>query len=105
MRKFDKMLAITLIVTALPLIPILIFYPQMPAQLPVQVNSSGQVSGELPKALVMFGLLGLFLLLHWACYIYYKNGHPADPNRTFFTWLIPIISDLLLIFVIYLSLH
>ena len=105
MHKFDKLLVISSLVTIIPLLPILIFYPQMPAQLPLQVNADSQVSGTAPKALIMFGLLALFLLLHWACYFFYKNRQPKDPNRAFFTWLLPIISNLFMIFVIYLSLH
>lgn len=84
----------------IPLTAALIFYNQLPDTLPMHFNIHNQPDSWLPKPLGLFGSLAAMMLLHFfALFITFKD--PKNRRNTpqmlrIVTWIIPVISSLVL---------
>ncbi|MDV0441301.1 SdpI family protein [Methanorbis furvi] len=96
MKNLDLTLILTSIVCLLPIIPGLVLYDQLPDQLIIHWNASGQPDGYAPKDIVLFGmpllLCGLNIFIQFALKTDPKINNASVMLVTFSKWIIPIIS-------------
>ena len=98
-KKNLKVLIITSIVILLPIVAGLILWNQLPEQMPIHWNESGEVDGWSSKPFSVFGMPLLMLAFQWICAL----GTGADPKKAnhsekvvqLILWMIPVISTVL----------
>ncbi|MBQ2383093.1 MAG: DUF1648 domain-containing protein, partial [Oscillospiraceae bacterium] len=74
-KKNWKLLVVTSVVIALPILIGVILWDRLPARMPIHWNATGEVDGWSSKPFAVFGLPGILLALHWLCVL----GTAADP--------------------------
>ena len=100
-KKYLKVLIITSVVILLPLVAGVALWDQLPDELPIHWNASGEVDGWGSKPLVILGAPALFLALQWiAAQADPKRANQSEKVRAMTFWIIPLLS-LALPFVIY----
>ena len=98
-KKNLKLLIITSIVILLPIVAGLIFWDQLPAQMPTHWNAAGEVDGWSSKPFAVFGLPMIMLAAQWLCVL----GTASDPKKKNHTakvlhlvlWIVPVLSVVL----------
>ena len=94
-----KTLIVTSVVILLPILAGILLWNQLPEQLPVHWNASGEVDGWSSKAMGVFGFPALLLAVQWLCVF----GTSADPKKAAHSekvlklvlWIVPILSVVL----------
>jgi uncharacterized membrane protein len=76
-KKNWKLLVVTSVVIALPILIGVILWDRLPARMPTHWNATGEVDGWSSKPFAVFGLPGILLALHWLCVL----GTAADPKK------------------------
>ena len=103
-KKYLKVLIITSVVILLPLVAGVALWDQLPDELPIHWNASGEVDGWGSKPLVILGAPALFLALQWIAALITqadpKRANQSEKVRAMTFWIIPLLS-LALPFVIY----
>jgi uncharacterized membrane protein len=107
MKRNNMMPVVTTAICLLPIILSVAVYPKLPDEVAVHFDSSGNADGYLPKALAAFGLPVLIALIN----LYSSFMRRKDPKterssvalRTFVTWLIPLISVVLVPVTLFMS--
>ncbi|MDV0443555.1 SdpI family protein [Methanorbis rubei] len=96
MKNLDLTLILTSIVCLLPIIPGLVLYDQLPDQLIIHWNASGQPDGYAPKNIVLFGMpllfCGLNIFLQFVLRTDPKINNASVMLVAFSKWIIPIIG-------------
>ena len=95
-RKHLKILIITSVIVLLPVLTGIIFWNQLPDQLPIHWNAAGEVDGRCGKAFGVFGMPLILLAIQWLGI----TAMAADPKRAGHSgrmlqlsfWLIPLLS-------------
>jgi uncharacterized membrane protein len=98
-KKNWKLLVVTSVVIALPILIGVILWDRLPARMPTHWNATGEVDGWSSKPFAVFGLPGILLALHWLCVL----GTAADPKKRnhsekllhLVLWIIPALSVVL----------
>lgn len=98
-KKYWKVLAITSIVSLLPILAGVILWNQLPEQMPTHWNAAGEVDGWSSKPFAVFGLPLILLAVQWLCML----GTCADPKKNnhpekilhLVLWIIPVLSVVL----------
>ncbi len=98
-KKNWKLLVVTSVVIALPILIGVILWDRLPARMPTHWNATGEVDGWSSKPFAVFGLPGILLALHWLCVL----GTAADPKKRNHSekllhlvhWIIPALSVVL----------
>ena len=98
-KKNWKVLAITSIVSLLPILAGVILWNQLPEQMPTHWNAAGEVDGWSSKPFAVFGLPLILLAVQWLCML----GTCADPKKNnhpekilhLVLWIIPVLSVVL----------
>ena len=98
-KKHWKLLTITSILILLPVVAGLVLWNQLPEQLPIHWNASGEVDGWSSKPFAIFGLSGIMLAAQWLCTL----GTGADPKKAnhsekvvqLVLWIIPVLAIVL----------
>ena len=98
-KKNWKLLVVTSVVIALPILIGVILWDRLPARMPTHWNATGEVDGWSSKPFAVFGLPGILLALHWLCVL----GTTADPKKRNHSekllhlvhWIIPALSVVL----------
>ena len=99
MLKHKKSLILSTLLLLLPMLAGLVLWNRLPDQLPIHWNAAGEIDGWSSKAVGVFGLPGLILVIHWICIL----GTHADPKRRnqsgklkqLLIWFCPVLSVLL----------
>ena len=95
-KKNWKTLLITSLVTLLPMLAGVIMWNQLPEQIPSHWNASGEIDGWSSKAFSVFGMPLILLAAQWLCAIV-TAADPKKKNHTdkilhLVLWIIPVIS-------------
>ena len=98
-KKNWKVLAITSIVSLLPILAGVILWNQLPEQMPTHWNAAGEVDGWSSKPFAVFGVPLILLAVQWLCML----GTCADPKKNnhpekilhLVLWIIPVLSVVL----------
>ena len=98
-KKNGKILAVTSIITLLPIIAGLLLWEQLPEQMPTHWNASGEIDGLSSKLFAVVGLPMIMLAAQWLCLL----GTLADPKKAnhsakvlhLVLWIIPVLSVVL----------
>lgn len=98
-KKNWKILAVTSIITLLPIIAGLLLWKQLPEQMPTHWNASGEIDGLSSKLFAVVGLPMIMLAVQWLCLL----GTLADPKKAnhsakvlhLVLWIIPVLSVVL----------
>lgn len=79
----------------------LVFYKQLPADVPIHFDSNGNVNSTWPKELVVFGMPIFFTLINlFAVYSLNKK----EEKRPFMYYIVPVIAVVTSIVVLVLAL-
>ena len=103
--KNNKTIFLSTILCFLPVILSIILYDQLPKQVAIHFDSSGNPDNYVPKAYAAFGLPILLAILN----LYHNFRITDDPKiehaslsiRKFSTWLVPIISNVIIPFTLF----
>ena len=95
-KKHLKTLIITSLMILVPLVVGLVLWNELPEQMPIHWNASGEVDDWGSKPFVVFGLPLLMLAAQWLCVL----GTGADPKQArhpekvlqLILWIIPLIN-------------
>ena len=97
-KKNLKMMIITSIILLTPIIPGLILWDQLPAQMATHFDSNGVANGWTPKEFAVFGLPLLLLAVHWICVAFTgedpKNKNLSGKMTALILWICPMVSIL-----------
>ena len=89
-------MAITTVLTLLPILFGLAVYGRLPDEMPVHWNGAGEVDGYSSKAMAVFGMPAFLALVNVACQFITltdpKHDNTEGKVRTLVFWLIPVIS-------------
>ena len=89
-------MAITTVLTLLPILFGLAVYGRLPDEMPVHWNGAGEVDGYGSKAMAVFGMPAFLALVNVACQFITltdpKHDNTEGKVRTLVFWLIPVIS-------------
>ena len=106
--KNNKTIFLSTILCFLPMILSIILYDQLPKQVAIHFDSSGNADNYVPKAYAAFGLpiaLAIFNLYHtFRITNDPKIEHASLSIRKFSTWLVPIISNVIIPFTLFIAL-
>ncbi len=101
-KKNWKILLLTSIVILLPILAGLILWNQLPEQIPIHWNASGEIDGWSSKPFAVFGLPLFFVGIHWlavfATFTDPKKQNHSDKILHLILWLIPVLSIVLSVF-------
>lgn len=108
MKKNSMTLLTTTVICLLPMILSLVVYPQLPEQVAVHFDNSGNADGFLPKALAAFGLPVVLALINLYSN-FMRNKDPKTANasaalKTLLTWLLPLMSVVLVPVTLFMAL-
>ena len=95
-KKNLKVLIITSLVILLPIIVGVVFWNQLPEQIPSHWNAAGEIDGWSSKPFAVFGMPLIMLAFQWICTL----GTGADPKKgnhpekivQLILWIIPVIN-------------
>lgn len=91
-----KILIITSIVCLLPILLGIIFYQQLPEQMPVHFNINNEVDNYASKNFALFGIPIILTILQVFCCIMTDRKEERETKRprliTIMKWFIPILS-------------
>ena len=98
-KKNWKLLLVTAIITLLPIMIGLLLWKQLPDQMPIHWNASGEIDGWSSKLFSVVGLPMIMLAVQWLCLF----GALADPKKAnhsakvlhLVLWIIPVLSVVL----------
>ena len=98
-KKNWKLLLVTSIITLLPIMIGLLLWKQLPDQMPIHWNASGEIDGWSSKLFSVVGLPMIMLAVQWLCLF----GTLADPKKAnhsvkvlhLVLWIIPVLSVVL----------
>ncbi|MBQ9941763.1 MAG: DUF1648 domain-containing protein, partial [Christensenellaceae bacterium] len=76
-RKNLKILIITSVIILLPILAGLILWNQLPGEVPIHWNASGEVDGWASKPVAVFVMPAILLVFQWLCTL--VTG--ADPKK------------------------
>ena len=103
MLKDKKTLVLTSVVTLLPVLAGLFLWNRLPETLPIHWNAAGEVDGYGSRAMVVFGLFGILLALHWLAVVMTaadpKNKDQGPQARALTRWIVPALSLVLAVMV------
>ena len=89
-------MAVTTVLTLLPILFGLAVYGRLPDEMPVHWNGAGEVDGYGSKAMAVFGMPAFLALVNVACQFITltdpKHDNTEGKVRTLVFWLIPVIS-------------
>lgn len=95
-NKNWKILMITSIVCLLPILLGIIFYQQLPEQMPVHFNINNEVDNYASKNFALFGIPIILTILQVFCCIMTDRKEERETKRprliTIMKWFIPILS-------------
>ena len=103
-KMYKKTLILSSLVLLIPMIVALILWNKLPDPMPTHWNIHGEVDGWGSKAITVFGLPGLMLVLQWVCVFAsmadpkHRNYHPKMMKLAL--WICPAIG-LILSFLVY----
>ncbi len=105
MKKINwKILIITCIVCLSPIVLGIIFYQQLPKQMPIHFNINNEANGYAPKNFALFGIPIILTGFQVLCCIIsdiQKNKELETPKFiTIVKWIIPILSVVILTIII-----
>ena len=96
MLKNKKLLVLTSIITLLPVLAGLLLWDRLPETIPIHWNVAGEIDGYGSRAMVVFGLFGFLLLMHWVCIaataLDPKNKAQGAKAAALVLWIVPVIS-------------
>ena len=96
MLKNKKMLALTSAVILLPMLAGLVLWNRLPESIPVHWNVAGEVDDYGSRAMVVFGLFGFLLAIHWFCILATtldpKNKEQTEKAFLLVYWIVPVLS-------------
>ena len=106
--KNNKTIFLSTILCFLPMILSIMLYDQLPKQVAIHFDSSGIPNNYVPKAYAAFGLPILLAILN----LYHNFRITNDPKiehaslsmRKFSVWLVPIISNVIIPFTLFIAL-
>lgn len=91
-----KLLIITSVICALPLVFAVIVYGQLPDTLAIHWDMAGNANGWMPKPYAVFGLPLFLLIIHIVAVTATthdpKRQNQAGVMRTAIYWIVPVIS-------------
>ncbi len=95
-RQNLKILIVTSVVTILPIFAGVILWNQLPQQLPIHWNASGEVDGWCTKPFAVFGMPLIFAAVHWLSMLVTLND-PKKQNHSekilnLIFWIVPMLS-------------
>lgn len=97
--KNNRDLIITSFFCLLPILFALIFYSQLPSEMPSHWNFKGEVDGYMAKDLVVFGLPIILLIFNFIVHIAINNNPKEKAVPIVFIklskWIIPVLSIIL----------
>ena len=96
LKKYLKLLIITSIVILLPIVAGVVFWKQMPDQVPYHWNGAGEVDGWASKPFAVLGTPFIFLALQWLS-VFFTVNDPKRKNHSdkilqLIFWLVPALS-------------
>ena len=95
-KKKLPLLIITSIIILIPMLVGLLLWGRLPEEVAVHWNARGEVDGYAHKAMMIFGLPGFMLLMHWLCSFVTsldpKNKDIDGKPLTLVLWICPIMS-------------
>lgn len=99
MKKIKwKILIVTTIVTLIPMLIGIIFYNQLPEQIPVHFNINNQPDNYASKEFALFGIPTILAIVQIICCIITdirkKEEAPTSEIENIFKWWIPVLSIL-----------
>ena len=96
MLKNKKMLALTSAVILLPMLAGLVLWNRLPENIPVHWNIAGEVDRYGSRAMVVLGLFGFLLVIHWfgifATVMDPKNKEQTEKALLLVYWIVPVLS-------------
>ena len=98
-KKHWKLLLITSLIILLPIAVGVVFWDELPEEIPTTWNTEGEVVGWSSRAFGVFGMPAILLGFQWLCML----GTLSDPKRKnhsakvlqMILWFIPVLSCLL----------
>ena len=99
--KMKKHIAIGSVICLATLLIFLVFWGQLPADVPIHFDSAGNANSTLPKAVVVFGIPLICALLNLISdFSLIKKKEP----KIFMYYIIPVIAIIVAVVVLILSL-
>ena len=92
-RRHFGISILTSIIILLPILAGVLLWDQLSPQIPIHWNLKGAVDGMVPKAVAVFGLPAVMLVLHWISTGLTKRE--SEGKRTFTYWFIPLLTLIL----------
>ena len=71
---------------------LLLFWNRLPADIPVEYNSRGEVAAVLPKPAVVFGMPAMCALLHVLVISQLQNRLHLGGFRRYVCWIMPVLA-------------
>lgn len=96
-----KNIIIGSIICLLMLVPFLIFYKQLPADVPIHFDSNGNVNSTWPREVVVFGVPIFFTLINVISGVSLRK---KGERRTFMYYILPVIAVISTVVVLILAL-
>lgn len=98
-KSRNRMLVMTTLVCLLPIVLALFMYNDLPEQMPVHWNATGEIDRYMSKPFVVFGMPIFFALINIICVI----GVTSDPKKQnqskrmqrLAFWIVPVMSLIL----------
>ncbi len=105
MKKINwKTLIITCIVTLIPILIGIIFYNQLPEQIPVHFNINNQPDNYSTKEFALFGIPAILAVVQVICCVISdlarKKDAPVSKVEQILKWCIPVLSILVAILLV-----
>lgn len=99
-KKNIKMLAVTSVVTVLPILAGMILWERLPDKIATHFSADNIPDGFSSKAFCVFGMPAFLLVLHWIC-VFAANADPKSKNISpkaisLVLWICPSISLLVI---------
>lgn len=102
-KKHKSQLILSSIVILLPILAGLFLHNYLPDQLTTHWNANGEADGWSSKYYAIFGLPLILLLTHWICIFFTikdpKNKEQSSKIFNMTMWIMPVISNVVCIFV------
>lgn len=108
-RKINLSMVITTSICFLPIILSMALYAQLPNEIPIHFDASGQADNYLPKAVVCFVLPCLFAILNlFVCFMINsdpKKANSSEAMKTISRWISPLLSVICIPMSLFISLE
>jgi len=96
MKKLNKTMVLTTVVSLLPIVFGLLIYDKLPNQVPTHWNTAGEIDGWSSKAFAVFGLpcfmAAMSLVVQFALSADPKRRNMPDIMVKFSAWICPLLS-------------